>query len=201
MARDRTDSGMPLLEMPEVTGAVHPVPARMPTLGTDLVTTVDDLRQLYTDFGLRPYRVFLVHVAWSGGRRGDGNPIELSRREILPTPRVLDMGSTSFALRSIGLTEEGGVVIEHVSPKYTEDDLLGRTPDLIDPAFPATGLANVEFFWEVAENRPSNPEPVRRRYVPSSTPMLTRDIFQWRVGLVKQDLNRDRRGGFDKRMV
>lgn len=201
MARDRTESGTPLLELPEVTGGVAPLPAYSGNLSVALVPVVDSIRQLYTTFGLRPYRVFLVHEAWSGARIGEGTPLEISRREVLPTPKVLDMGGTSLTLRSVGLTEEGGITIEEVSAKYTEDDLLGKTPDLVDPALPSVGLSNVEFFWEVSENRPSTPAPVRRRYVPNATPMLTRDGFEWRVSLTKQDFNRDRYGSFDRRAV
>lgn len=184
--------------MPELTRAVRPV-SEGPTMANQLTPIVDTIRQLYTQFGLRSYRVYLVHTAWSGRRIGEGEAQEIARTEILPTPLVRDLSSTTFQLRAFGLTEEGGTSIEQISLRYTEDDLCGRTPDLQDPAFPAVGSSSVEFFYEVVENRNSFPTPVRRRYVPNAVPQLTRDIFQWKVMLTKQDYNRDRQGGYTKR--
>ncbi len=37
-----------------------------------LIETVDDARQLLTDFGLRPYRVFLVWIGWTADENADG---------------------------------------------------------------------------------------------------------------------------------
>lgn len=201
MPNDRTNNGTPYQELPEVTGRVKPVPINGGTLASRLVPVVDKIRQLYTNFGVRPYRVFMVHVQWSGDRIGDGVPRELSRREILPTPRVGDISGTTEMLRASGLTEEGGISVDQISAKYTEDDLLGRTPDLQDPAMPRTGLRQMEFYWEVVENRPSSPTPVRRDYAPSTAPALSRDGFQWRVNLAKRVFDRARDGGWNRRSV
>lgn len=192
MAADRTDNGNPVSELPELSGQVRPVQQTNTTLASRLGPTVDRIRQLYTSFGIRPYRVFLVHMKWPGGQRGHGVPQELSRREILPTPRLLDMSGTTQVLRAFGLQEEGSVAIDQITPKYTEDDLLGKTPDLIDLEVPRSGPPDVDFFWEVVENRPSTPQPVRRRYVPNSVPCLVQDGFQWKITLTKQEYNRGR---------
>ena len=199
MPNDRTSNGTPYQELPEVTGQVKPVQINGSTLASRLVPVVDKIRQLYKRFGIRPYRVFLVHVQWSGTRIGEGNAIEISRRELLPTPRVSNMGSTTEVMRAVGLTEEGTLSVDQISAKWTEDDLLGRTPDLIDPAFPRTGNRKQEFFWEVMENRPSTPSPARRDYVPNGVPALSRDGFQWSVTLTKRAFDRNRAGGFDRR--
>lgn len=191
MANDRTKSGTPQAELPELTGQVKPVPSWQQPLADRLVPVVDRIRQLNTTFGIRPYRVFLVHLQWPN-RIGEGEPFELSRREILPTPRVMDMTSTSEVLRFAGLTEEGSLKIDQISPKYTEDDLMGRTPDLVDPAIPRTGLRNAEFFWEVVERRNSDPPSIPRRYVPSAVPSIGRDRFDWTVALTKQSADRPR---------
>lgn len=196
MAADRTKSGTPLSELPELTGQVRPAPAVPTPLTTRLSPVVDRIRHLYTRFGLRPYRVFLVHTVWSGSRRGEGAEMEISRREILPTPNVVDMQGTTEVMRAVGMSEEGGITVEQISTKYTEDDLLGLTPDLIDPAMPRTGLQNGNFFYEVTESRPSTPAPQPRRYVPDGVPMLGRDRFQWRISLKKQDYNSRRNGTF-----
>lgn len=199
MAADRTKSGTPLAELPEQEGKVGPVLPGSRPLTVRLTPTVDKIRQLYTRFGLRPYRVFLVHILWSGQRIGEGAPHEISRKEILPTPRVVDMQSTTEVLRAFGLTEEGGLSVDQVSAKYTEDDLMGRTPDMTDLSLPRTGLANAEFFWEVVESRASDPPSTPRMYVPTAVPMLSRDGFQWKVQLTKRDFNRARDRSFNRR--
>ena len=62
MSNDRTRNGSPYQEIPEVTGRVKPVAINGGTLASKLVPVVDKIRQLYTNFGVRPYRVYLVHV-------------------------------------------------------------------------------------------------------------------------------------------
>ena len=201
MAADRTGSGDPNSELPAISGQLNaPQPYEVPqTLAGKLVSVVDRLRQIPAKFGIRPYRVFLVHIRWSGQRIGEGNPEEISRCEITPIPRVTEMSSTTEVLRSIGLTEEGTLSVDRISPRFTEDDLMGRTPDLQDPELPRTGLDNVEFRWEVAENRPSLPASVRRAYKPSAVPSLSRDGFQWKVLLVKTDYDAGRQGSLMRR--
>jgi hypothetical protein len=107
---------------------------------------------------------------------------------------VTDISATTEVLRPFGLTEEGGLIIDQVSPRYTEDDLMGRTPDLQELDLPRTGLPNAEFFWEVTESRPSEPPSVRRQYKPASVPMLARDGFHWKVILTKTDYDPGRNG-------
>jgi len=195
MADDRTKSN-PRNEMPEVAGLVRPLADHelSGTLTTRLIPLVDRIRHLYTRFGQRPYRVFLVHLQWSGRLIGEGSPVVLSRRELLPTPRVLDMSATNEVLRAFGNTEEGGLTVDQISMKYSEDDLLGRTPDLINPATPRTSMKNVEFFWEVSEDNKRIP----RRYVPNAVPMIGKDRFQLRISLTKQDSNRARDLSFNR---
>lgn len=196
MAEDRTRTGAPLSELPEIRGELKPTPdARMPaTLAGRLVPVADKIRQLYSRFGIRPYRVYLVHGFWTGVSRGKGVLQILSRREITPVPRVRDLGQVSEVLRSTGLTEEGGVVIDQISGRYTEDDLMGRTPDLQDPALQRTSHTTAEFWWEVTESRPSQPTSILRRFYPNVAPSISRDGFQWTVGLIRQDYDRARTG-------
>lgn len=163
--------------------------------------TLDKLRQIPTSLGLRPRRVFLVHVLWTGERIGEGQPQEISRREILPTPRIRDMSSTTEVLSSFGRIEEGGIVVDRISPKYSEDDLVGATPDLIDSANPRSGKRNAEFFWEVVEARPTVPNPVPRRYIVAAAPTLMRGGSHWRVPLNKVMVNRNRQQGFDRKQA
>ena len=201
MRGDRTQQNDPAADMPEAAGSVRPLrPDEVKSsLMNRLVPTIDKIRQLPVNLGLRPYRVFMVHILWSGERIGEGQPQETSRREILPTPRIRDMSATTEVLSAFGRTEEGGIVVDRISAKFSEDDLMGVTPDLIDPAMPRTGKRNGDFFWEVQENRPGTPNPIPRRYVPSGTPTLMRGGVHWRIPLNKQMVNRSRNQTMDRR--
>jgi hypothetical protein len=194
---DRVPPANPSAELPEVQGRVRPLrPEELArAFAPQLTSVVDEIRQLYEEFAIRPYRVFLIHVLWTGGRRGAGQAIETSRRQVEPTPRVRDMNSTNEILRATGLSEEGSIVVDQISAKYAEDDLMGRTPDLQDPEVQRTSVANAEFFWEVQENRAGAPRAVRRCYKPTSVPFLSRDGFQWRVVLTKSDYDPHRADG------
>jgi len=159
------------------------------------VPVVDRIRSMYGTFGVHVYRVFMVHCRWTGGRRGVGDPVIVSRREITPVPRVRDLGSVRRNLITSGVAEEGDVVVDRISARYTEDDLLGHTPDMVDPEAPRTSDRAMEFWYEVVENRPSNPTPkVRRFSKPVTVPYLKRDGLQWVMTLTKQDGDPGRRG-------
>lgn len=203
MAGDRTQQNDPAAELPELAGSVRPlrsdeVPA---TLMSQMSPDIDEIRQIATDLGLRPRRVFIVHVLWTGVKVGDGNPIEISRREILPTPRIRDMSATTEVVSPFGRVEEGGIVVDRISAKYSEDDLTGKTPDLIDPAMTRTGKRNGEYFWEVQENRPGFPKTIPRRYIHAAAPTLMRGGSHWRIPLNKQNVDRSRNQTFDRKQA
>jgi hypothetical protein len=203
MAGDRTQQNDPAAELPELAGSVRPLrPDEVrASFMSELSPTIDNIRQIATAMGLRPYRVFIVHVLWSGNKVGEGNPLEISRREILPTPRIRDMSATTEVLSAFGRVEEGGIVVDRISAKYSEDDLTGKTPDLIDPAITRTGKRNGEYFWEVQENRPGFPRTTPRRYVHAAAPTLMRGGSHWRVPLNKQMVDRSRNQTFDRRQA
>ncbi len=197
MAADRVSNGDPRAEIPEASGRLRPpLTGLVPqTLASRLVTVADRVRNLKAKFGIRPYRVWMIHAYWTGRKRGDGELVIASRRELLPVPRVRDIDSVRRVLRSTGLTEEGDIVIDEISAKYAEDDLTGRTPDNIDPAIPRTSLKTVEFWFEVQESRAVSPPPAPRRFSPPvAAPKLSRDGLQWLIVLTKQGNDRGRQG-------
>ena len=187
MLPDRTTPSSPASELPEARGRVHSQNVNPPSLAVSLGPVVDQIRQIASDLGVRTHRVWLTHIEWPGSRRGVGEPRTISRVELLPPPRV--RVSTSFILRAIGNTEDGTIFIDRISAKYSESDLTGKTPDLADPAIPATGSRRDEFFWEVQELRPTEPQPAIRRYIPTGVPEL-RQPGGWSLTLNKQDYNR-----------
>lgn len=193
--RDRAFGGSVQSEVQEATGAVDPPPPYARPLAFRLVPIADKLRELKSRLGIRPYRVFLCHGRWSGTREGEGAFATTTRREIKPVPKVIDLAALRQNLRATGRTEEGDVRVEEISAALAEDDLMGRTPDLQDPVQPRTDRTNVDFWWEIEEQRPSDPQPVVRCFTPASAPTLVRDGFAWRITLAKRDYDPGRAGG------
>jgi hypothetical protein len=200
VAADRSKPENLRNEAPEVKQSVHAVAEQDLGLlfAQDMIEVADEIRQLNTDFGLRPYRVFLVHQQWTGPARGMGEPREISRVELLPTPEVADMTATGRSLHAIGLVEDGSLKLSEISARYTEDELLGRTPDVRDPLLPRTGKKNVEFYYEVVHQRRRDDPAARRRYVPDAAADLKPGQFGWTVHLKKQQGDAARDGGLSR---
>lgn len=200
MPSDRVQSGDIVGDVQEMTGALEAPPpeATQDTFAADMQDVVDDIRGLNAEFGIRPYRVFLVHAAWSGGRRGEGTLQVTSRREILPPPRVTDLDGLRARVGATGVVEEGDLRVDEISARIPQDDLMGRTPDLQDPVRKRTSQKNVEFFWEVVEARASIPRPAPRRFSPPVTLSMARSGFEWRAVLVKAAYDLARDGSTDR---
>lgn len=142
------------------------------TLASCLVDVADCTRQLYTDFGLRPYRVFLVWIGWTADENDDGmlqdeelclednmvgvgRPVVLADVELVPTPLVGDLTAVAKTQDVTGLTERGGVGVSQISASMSEDVLMGLITPFRDPDNPDTLLPGIEFFWEVQQDRPA----------------------------------------------
>jgi hypothetical protein len=190
MQQDRTTPSHVPAESTAASGRLHPLAPGQKTLGESLGPTIDVIRQIGTSLGLRPYRVFLVHWEWPQ-TKGIGAPVEISRREIMPTPKVADMSGMPFSLAAVGMTEMGGVRVSQISQRFSEDDLIGRTPDLRDTVHPKTSRGNVEFFYEIVEARQTVPPPKPRRFVPQGVPMLNRTGMEWRLSLTRSEYTYD----------
>lgn len=149
-----------------------------------LVNTADTVRGLYARFGVAGYRVFLVHVQWSGRARGDGTPTVLSEVELLPTPML--KVNRNRPVRPGGTIDEGDIQAVGVSLTYTEDTLLGK----------GTGGApidsNVDFYWEMRSFDDNLDRRVRLSV--DKTPTLDLMNAQWKVSLFTQRPNRSRDG-------
>lgn len=181
---------------PNVEPGIGPNPSPETSLVEGLGSTVDELRQLYTDFGLRPYRLVSVVGRWSGGERGRGEWVVVSQEELLPTPKVRVMtdspgsvGRIAETANSVGVTERGPLLVTEISPLYTEDDvaqLFHCQPDL-PPGF--------EGFIEMQIDRRDG-EPERRRFTTDQIPARDAGGFQWTVQLTSMDQARSRRGVF-----
>jgi hypothetical protein len=149
------------------------------SLGDQLPAIVDPIRQIATDLGVRPYRVFLVKETWNGLRIGEGESSRV-RTEILPNPIVDDLTMTKMRATTAGRMEDGDLRIRWISLTFSEHQLLGIDghPD---------GLPdNMAFYWEVAEDGSDTPAAPRRRYTPVGVPYNDKDNAQWIVVLKRQ---------------
>jgi hypothetical protein len=168
-------------------GEGHPAPDPGRTLAEELGETADELRQLYTDAGLRPYRVFAVLLRWSGGAKGRGTPRVVREREILPTPWV-DLRPLREDDRPAGEVVRGRARLRQVSPQYTEAEVRGifggeREGD--------------EVIVEVVHDARDGYEPTRRRFAVEDVPWRNAGGFEWVVALSPEDDGRSPSGAPD----
>jgi hypothetical protein len=102
----------------------------------------DNLRQIATDKGIRPYRVFLTWTRWTGVERGQGDEVLIRRAEILPTPRVTSIDNQTNAAMHAGVMPVGSLRVDRISVvSFTRDVLMGKAfpGDAVtvhDPALP-----------------------------------------------------------------
>jgi len=145
---------------------------------------LDELRQLAADFGARPYRVFLVRTRFSGNKRGIGAEVLVSEKEITPPPKVEPPQSINRQLLDIGMDEQGGLSISEISPRYTENELLGLDPD-------GKGIPDNEtFYYEVTLMREDPGSLRRRRYMIQGVPSFSATGLYWTVRLVRSGSDR-----------
>jgi hypothetical protein len=156
------------------------------------IGVVDKVRQIATNLGARPLRVFLVWTAWTGERRGEGEERLLAERELLPTPVVSDPTAVLRNPFAAGTLPVGTVTVTEISTgQYAEDELRGwKLPDgsPLDEAV-------MDFFYEVREDgRTAGRAPERRRYRVLGDVYLDAENVQWRVLLERASPDRRRDG-------
>lgn len=179
----------PRAETPGTDPSLHPARAPGRTLVEQLGPLVDELRQLNTDFGLRPYRVFSVVVRWSGGAVGKGNPTVITDKELLPTPNVPGLHTLEDRMTEGGRSERGSILMTEVSPRYTEDEV--RSLFHVHPL-----LSGDDGFLELRIDGRDG-ETIRRRFA-CLVPGRRADKFDWAVRLRRQNQNEHRTTSTDK---
>jgi len=147
----------------------------------DLASLVDDARQLESDLGLRPYRIFSVYEWWPSGQRGRGDSC-CKETEWLPTP-MLDFRSLRKRYGAAGSVDSGDVVLRKVSATMTEAQItnLCSCNQTQDPT------ASV-----IIEARQDN-SCVRRTFLVNGPPYLDAGRFEWIIPLKRAAAIRTRR--------
>ena len=177
----------PRIDTPEDDPQIHPNPNPSASLVESFGELVDDLRQIATDFGVRPYRVFSVVYKWTGGEVGRGEAVVHRVEELLPTPVVKQ--NVRGESRSAGVVERGDAYLEQVSPRYTEDQIRTLFPCVKNGQFSEPYQGFVEVTMDARDGKSD-----RRRYQVIGVPERRAEKFDWRVRLIRQDENRDRDG-------
>lgn len=156
-------------------------------LGGCLKDCVDEIRQIATDLGARPYRVFWVRTRWSGRERGLGVESVISVEELTPTPNV-QLSGLQRQMLDIGVDEQGATTVTEISPRYTETQLTGQRPngEEIPP--------NETFYWEISLSRGDADAKKRRRYMLQGAPVYEAARLQWTVTLIRAGTDREADG-------
>lgn len=148
------------------------------SLAGQLRPVADSLRDLLTQFGLRPYKVSILRVRWTGLTRGEGQAQVVSELVLLPTPKVVSIENLEAVLSPIGVNETGTLELVQISTSYTEEQLRGLTAR--GEAIPA----NEEVLYEIEFQRLDGGGPLeKRRFTLASAPEYKPGAFQWAVRL------------------
>jgi len=138
------------------------------TLAASFIGVADEIRNLATTMGMRPYVVRVVTIVWTGRRPGVGSPIVKSAVALEPTPEVLGLDTlTEESVEGAGYSEVGNIELRGVSGRYSEDFLRGVTPDELLGSDPS-----VETFYEVETLRLDGVPGDLRRFSPVGMPVF-----------------------------
>lgn len=144
---------------------------------------VDELRQLQTDVGLRPYRVFSVIVKWDSGELYRGTQSIVGEKEFLPTPLV-DLRPMYSVVKESGVFEHGDVVLREISPSLTEDQIR-------ELFFNGAELPpGQQGYIEVRHDARKGNTPRRRRFIVRGAPWHDAERFQWIASLSDEEHDR-----------
>lgn len=174
--------------MPKI-GPLTPAQAKA-TIAQRLAPVADNVRQIATTLGARPYRVFLVWTKWTGEERGEGVEQEARRIEILPTPRIQNLDSVSYSLMHAGTLPVGSIRVDLISGATFSADILSGNyvpvahEDFIPEPF--------EFFYEVVEDGRGDDPATRSRFRLLSFPFRRATKVDWTVTLERVSLDRNR---------
>jgi hypothetical protein len=157
------------------------------TLAQKLIPVADRVRDLFTKFGMRPYKVRVVRVRWSSGQRGVGTPVIEAALDLLPTPLVQDLTTMTEIVQPIGLDEVGVISVSEISGRFTDAQLRVMKEDGQAPG------PDEEVFYEIEFPKPDGSSDKRRFYL-RAAPHYFAGKFYWQVRLEKAHADRQENG-------
>jgi hypothetical protein len=176
--KERTEvSENPRARIGNNTPGIGPNPSPGTSFAAELYAVADDIRQIYTDFGMRPYRVFSVVYACDAGD-GRGPMRLISELEFLPTPFV-DMRPLRSEIKPAGEVTRGLIAISQISPRYTERQISSA---ILDRPLTHNETAFVEVRVDARDGT-----TIRRRILIVDVPWRNPDNFGWEVTGMIQD--------------
>lgn len=166
------------------------------TLVARLGRVANSARQVATNLGARPYRVFLVWTRYGGDERA-GSVVASRRVEILPTPLVEGLDGVALSPQHAGVVPLGSMRLTEVNPDLDYQLLRGfRIPAEGEPAVACECLGEVEpepddktwdhvprnwdFRYEVIEDGRSG-IPVPMLFRCASPPVRRAEMLDWSV--------------------
>lgn len=157
------------------------------TLAQRLIPVADRVRDLFTRFGMRPYKIRIVRVRWSDGSRGVGTPIVENTLDLLPTPLVQDLTTLTEIVQPVGLDEVGSILVSEISGRFTDNDLRFLSADGSPPD------PDVEVYYEIEFPKLDGTSD-KRRFFLRSAPHYAAGRFMWQLRLEKAHEDRARNG-------
>jgi hypothetical protein len=162
-----------------------------------LSRTVDRVRQIPVNLGLRPYRVFLVWERATGDERGEGKQVVMRRFELLPVPKVESLDALSLSLTAGGVVPLGSVRVSRITASLTKDILNGDSIPSVDQIAGCgckvdTWALDKEwdhlpvkwtFYIEVVEDGRGDDTPTRQKFALASPPVRRAGKMDWTMVL------------------
>lgn len=151
------------------------------TMVARMSRVADNVRQIATNLGARPYRVFLVWSFATGEERGEGTEVEKKRIEILPTPVVESLDAIQRGPFAGGAYPVGSIRLREVTLTLDASTLSGkRLPDgkVVD-----TLPEPWDFWYEVMEDGRHEVDPEPQKFRLLAPPVNDAENVQWILGL------------------
>lgn len=175
-------------------GKGSPDPDPELSLVEEMSPLVDEMRQLQTEFGTRPYRVFSVITEWSSGELYRGDERVICEKEFLPTP-LIDLRPMYSVMSEAGIIQHGDVVMREISPSLTEDQIRELCFNGVDLKPGQQG------YIEVVHDRRKGNSPERRRFTVRGAPWHNAEKFEWIVTLSDEEIPRNRDGSLPEKTL
>lgn len=158
------------------------------SLGVTLQPAIDEGRRLGHEFGVRPYKVFIV---WEQRTRQRGFQ-EFCRLELMPV-RIELPWEWNLELLTSGILHSGMLVLKDVSPAQVNEDIL---QGYLENVAWGNRDSDRKYFYEVVLHKRCFDDQLtrRRKFTLGQVPFWDAGAYNFRVTIIDQNLDRSREG-------